>query len=407
MIKYVCLMIAVIIWTAGTCKAAAENEQDTAVIVRGNGEFAFDLYARLKDKPGNLFFSPYSISTALAMTYAGAGGSTKDQMAATLHFTTSIPEAQFHKLFGQLVEMLNKQGQKGDYQLFAANALWLQKDYQFLPVYLKQVKSSYDAAFEDVDFIKETEPARRKINQWVEEKTNQKIKDLIPKDALDAMTRLVLTNAIYFKGDWAVQFPKDNTKDTPFYINKNDTLNVPMMYHKEKFKFADCGEVLLLELPYQGQSLSMLVLLPKKVDGIGELEKTLSAEQVRLWQKKMFRREVMVYLPRFKMTSEFALADTLKDMGMTDAFSDAADFSGMAKTDPLFISAVVHKAFVEVNEKGTEAAAATGITVGLTAMPAPPPMFCADHPFIFMIQDNSTNSILFIGRVADPTQTGE
>jgi serpin B len=403
--KWICF--AAWMMVLGFCGTVAAKEQDTAVIVKGNSQFTFDLYTKLKDKPGNLFFSPYSISAALAMTYAGSEGNTRQQMAATLHFTTSVPDEDFHRQFGKITETLNRQGQRGGYQISIANALWLQKDCRFLHAYLKRVESNYDAGFEEVDFITATEPTRQKINQWVEDKTNDKIRELLKPGTLNAQSRLVLTNAIYFKGDWADQFPKDNTKDTPFYINQSDTLNVPMMYHKEKFKFADCDEVLLLELPYKGKSLSMQILLPKKVDGINRLEEMLNAEQMANWQKKSFRQEVMVYLPRFKMTNEFALADTLKMMGMTDAFSDAADFSSMAETEKLYISGVVHKAFVEVNEEGTEAAAATGVVVGVTSMPAPPPMFCADHAFVFMIKDNTTDSILFIGRVADPTQTGE
>jgi serpin B len=401
------IFVIALIMVHGICPAVTEKEEVTAAITRGNTEFAFDLYAKLKDKSGNLFFSPYSISTALALAYAGADGSTKDQMAATLHFDDSIADNRFHKLFGQMAKTFNQQGQKGGCLLSIANALWLQKDYPFLPAYLKLMESCYDAGFETVDFEKNTEPVRKQINQWVEDKTNHKIKELFKKDSLDEQTRLVLTNAVYFKGSWVLPFSKDNTKDTPFYINKSDTIDVPMMYQKEDFNYADCGVVSLLQLPYEGKSLKMLILLPKDIDGIGRLEKQLNTDQLGLWQKELSEQEVMVYLPQFKTTCEFSLAETLKKMGMTDAFTDAADFSGMAKYEDLFISSVVHKAFVEVNEEGTEAAAATGISVEGTAMPAAPTMFCADHPFIFMIQDNITNSILFIGRVADPTQTGQ
>jgi serine protease inhibitor len=399
--------VTVLMIAHGICPAVTEKEEATAAIIRGNTEFAFDLYAKLKDKPGNLFFSPYSISTALALAYAGADGNTKEQMAATLHYDPSISDNRFHKLFGQLAKTFNQQGQKGGCQLSIANALWLQKDFQFQSAYLKLMESNYDAAFETVDFEKNAEPVRQKINQWVEDKTNRKIQELFKKDSLSEQSRLVLTNAVYFKGNWTLPFSKDNTKDTPFYINKSDTIDIPMMYQKEHFKYADCGMVSLLELPYEGKSLRMIILLSKDIDGIGQLEKQLNPDQLGRWQKELSSQEVMVYLPQFKTTCEFALADTLKKMGMTDAFTDAADFSGMAKYEGLFISSVVHKAFVEVNEEGTEAAAATGVVVGLTGMPAPSPMFCADHPFIFMIQDNTTNSILFIGRVADPTQTGQ
>lgn len=401
------MYVTVLMIAMGNCMAVTGKEQGTASIISGNTEFAFDLYARLKDNPGNLFFSPYSLSTALALVYAGSDGTTKDQMAATLHFDDSIPDNRFHKLFGQLAATLNQQGQKGDYELSIANALWMQKDFQFQSAYLRQMESCYDADFETVDFEKNPEIVAQKINRWVEEQTNHKIRELFKPDSLNDRTRLVLTNAVYFKGDWMTQFPKDNTKDTQFYINKSDTVDVSMMYQKEKFRFADSGDILVLQLPYQGKSLSMLILLPKDIDGIRKLEQQLNPDQLDRWQKELRKQEVMVYLPRFKTTCEFALADMLKKMGISEAFTDAADFSGMSKYEGLFISDVVHKAFVEVNEEGTEAAAATGISVGVTSIPAAPTMFCADHPFIFMIQDNNTGSILFIGRVADPTQAGQ
>jgi len=401
-------------------------------IVNGNTKFAFDLYAQLKEQDGNLFYSPYSISTALAMTYAGAKGETAEQMGRTLHFTTvqkgpirattiepdgergrlilskddlimSIPD--LHENFGRLIGKLNTQGQKGDYQLSVANALWAHKDYQFLDSFIDLNKQHYKAGLENLDFIKETEKSRQTINQWVEDKTNEKIKDLIPEGALDAMTRLVLTNAIYFKGDWALKFDPAATKDTPFHISADKTVTAPLMYQKEKFKYGQMDALQILELPYKGDDLSMLVLLPKAKDGLANMEKELTADNLTKWQKQMRKQEVEVFLPKFKMTSEFGLSDTLAKMGMTDAFiAGKADFSGMDGTKELFISAVLHKAFVEVNEEGTEAAAATGVMIGLTSIPAPPPVFRADRPFVFMIKDNPTNSILFVGRVADPTE---
>ena len=376
-----------------------------ADIVRGNTAFAFDLYARLKAKEGNLFYSPYSISTALAMTNAGAKGETKKQIQQTLHFPASNSmHNMFDALFGRIMNQLNRQGQKGDYQLSVANALWAQKDYPFLNSYIVLNKSCYRAGLENVDFINETEQTRQQINDWVEDKTQDKIKELIPDGILNEATRLVLTNAIYFKGDWALKFDSAQTKDELFYITPEKTVTAPLMHQKEDFRYTQIDGMQLLELPYKGEDLSMLVLLPDKESSLAALEKRLTADNLTAWQKSMRKKEVLVYLPRFKMTHQFDLSDTLGDMGMAVAFTPAADFSGITTHEGLFISDVVHKAFVEVNEEGTEAAAATGVAIRLTAMPTPPPVFRADRPFVFIIKDNKTNSILFIGRIINPTK---
>ncbi|MEN8128120.1 MAG: serpin family protein [Planctomycetota bacterium] len=417
-------LILVTVFVLNTISFAEEKKDDAAeMIVNGNTQFAMDLYGQLKDKEGNLFFSPYSISTALAMTYAGASGQTKEQMANTLHFRQPVEvllsdadghekvdywtDAHFHNGFGQLIGQLNQQGQKGDYQLSVANALWGQKDYTFLDSFIDLNKQHYKAGLENVDFVKETEKTRLKINQWVEDQTQEKIKDLIPKGVLDALTRLVLTNAIYFKGDWASQFDEAKTTDQDFYLSADKTVKAPLMFQKEKFNYGQTDTLQLLELPYKGDNLSMLILLPKAKDGLSKLEEELNADNLTKWQTQMREREIEVFLPKFKMTSQFGLSDTLATMGMPDAFSRNADFSGMDGTKMLYISAVLHKAFVEVNEEGTEAAAATGVVMSLKSMPMRPLVFRADHPFVFVIKDNNTGSLLFVGRAADPTKTGE
>ena len=395
---------------------AKEKKDDGAeMIVNGNNAFALDLYAQLKNNEGNLFYSPYSISTALAMTYAGARDQTAEQMAQTLHF----PECkgsdspgwmrtteQFHRAFGRVIDRLNQQGKKNDYQLSVANALWGQKGYPFLDSFIELNNQYYDARIKQVDFVKETEKTQKKINQWVEDKTNEKIKNLIPQGALNALTRLVLTNAIYFKGNWAEQFDKDMTKNADFFVSSDKTVTAPLMYQKEDFKYGQSDTLQLLELTYKGEDLSMLILLPKEKDGLADMEKELTTRNLAEWQKKMHKQEVEVFLPKFKMTSQFSLAETLEKMGMPDAFDvGKADFSGMTGNKDLFVSAVLHKAFVEVNEEGTEAAAATGVMMSLS-MALEQPVFRADHPFVFIIKDNNTGSILFVGRVVDPT-TGE
>jgi serine protease inhibitor len=411
--KTIQILISAVLLFTSACSASDENntpenqEPETMqTIVDGNTSFAFDLYGRLKDTKGNLFFSPYSISTALAMTYTGADGITADQMQKTLHFPRFLyrDSNPFHAGYGRLINQLNQQGQKGDYQLLIANALWGQKGYEFLDSFIAVNNRYYNAGLENVDFVNETEQARQTINQWVEDKTQDKIKDLIPQGALDAMTRLVLTNAIYFKGDWVQQFDKKQTKDAPFYLLSGETIQAPLMQQKEKFRYGETDELQLLELPYKDDELSMLVLLPKEKDGLEALEKQLTAENLAQWQKKVRKQEVQVFLPKFTIVSQFSLSHTLSAMGMPDAFSGNADFSGMSGNKKLFISDVIHKAYVEVNEEGTEAAAATGVVVGLTAMPAPPPVFRADHPFVFVIKDNKTGSLLFLGRMMDPTK---
>jgi serpin B len=251
----------------------------------------------------------------------------------------------------------------------------------------------------------QTEKARQQINAWVEEQTQGKIRDLIPPGALDSLSRLVLTNAIYFKGDWTKPFDKGDTKDAPFHVTTRQKFDVPMMYQESRFPFWAGESLKILELPYGTGDLSIMVLLPDEIEGLAKLEARLTDDNLTRWLSGLRREKVRVYLPRFKLTSQFQLASTLKDLGMTLAFlSDEADFSGMDGKQDLFISAVLHKAFVDVNEEGTEAAAATGIVVGATAVliPKEPPVFRADHPFVFLIRDNRTESILFLGRLVNP-----
>jgi serpin B len=408
-IKIACL-IAVSLMTITSCSADDRRVLTSSEallepeVVNGNNKFALELYQKLQSNPGNLFLSPYSISTALAMTYAGACGGTEKQMAETLRFPTTLSNEQFHKEFGSIINRLNQAGQKGGYELAVANALWGQKGYKFKEDFLKLVKTNYDGNLEDVDFAGQTEQARQIINNWVEKKTKDKIKDLIKPGMLDSTTRLVLTNAIYFKGKWATQFRPENTKDAPFNLSGGEKVNVPMMSQKARFEYAETDVIQVLAMPYVGNDLSMVILLPEKPDGIKDLEKELTGDNLVGWLSTLRKREVQVYFPRFKMTSEFELADILSEMGMPDAFSDKADFSGMTGSRDLFISAVVHKAYVDVNEEGTEAAAATGIGMKLTSIEPPPPVFRADHPFIFLIRDNQTGSILFFGRMMNPAK---
>jgi len=411
------LILAVVMTTTADCrameKATAMEKTDKQLVATGNNKFALELYAKLRSREGNLFFSPYSISTALAMAYAGARGETETEMAKVLHFPTVPSETvavkdtfarmRFHSAFGTIVKDLNARGRKGSYELTVANALWGQKGYGFLEEFLGLIKTNYDGQLNEVDFIRATEAARKTINTWVEKQTNNKIKNLIQKGVLDSMTRLVLTNAIYFKGNWARQFKEERTKEAPFTLADGQKVEVAMMNQTAEFNYMETEDFQGLELPYVDDELSMIILLPKEFDGLDEFEKTLTSENLSKWLGKLRNREVVVSVPKFKMTSQFGLASVLKSMGMVDAFSANADFSGMNGKRDLFISAVIHKAYVDVNEEGTEAAAATAVTMKLTSIgPAQIPVFRADHPFLFLIRDNHSGSILFIGRVMNP-----
>jgi serpin B len=376
----------------------------TKEAVAGNTDFAFDLYGKLKDSnpKENLFFSPYSISTALAMTYAGARGNTEKQMATTLHFT--LPSQNLYPAFGALQKKLIQENKSRGYRLLLANALWLQKGEPFLKEFLDLNKQFYDAGLTLLDFISETEKSRQIINRWVEEKTKEKIKDLIPQDGLDPATVLVLTNAIYFKGEWKTKFEEKDTELSVFSISEKDKVKVPLMYLKEDFKYYEDKKMQVLELPYKGNEISMVVILPMEIEGIKELENTITAEKLNDLMSEMEPTKVDLYFPKFKIDwGTFSLNDALIALGMPDAFDRGekpADFSGINGKGGIWISDVFHKAWIEVNEEGTEAAAGTAVV--LIKSISINPIFRADHPFIFIIKDNRTGSILFMGRVMNP-----
>jgi serine protease inhibitor len=375
---------------------------DRAAVVEGNNAFAFALYGHLQNRNGNLFFSPESISTALAMAYAGARGNTATEMAKTLHFT--LPQQHLNPAMGALLSDLN--AAHDGYQLTVANALWAQQGYTFLDNFLQLLKTDYGAGLNQVDFKGATEAARLTINRWVEQKTQDKIKDLLQPGTLVPSTRLVLTNAIYFKGDWQTQFDKAQTRDEDFYPTQAQTKKVAFMHREGSFSYFDGGTFQVLEIPYKSKELSLVVLLPKDRSALPTLEQSLTASNTQQWLSRVVPFDkVIVALPKFKSTQQFELGATLGAMGMAQAFTGSADFSGMTGKRDLAISEVIHKAYIDVNEEGTEAAAATAVGMRAMAMRGPleqPPVFRADHPFIFLIRDNRSNSILFMGRMADP-----
>ena len=375
---------------------------DRTAAAADNNTFALALYGQLRKQNGNLFFSPESISTALAMAYAGARGDTASQMAKTLHFT--LPPQQLHPAMGALLSDLNMA--HDGYELSVANALWAQQGYTFLDTFLALLKTDYGAGLNQVDFKGATEEARLTINRWVEQKTKDKIKDLLQPGALRADTRLVLTNAIYFKGDWQAQFDKAQTKNEDFYLSQAQTTTAPLMHREGGFNYFDGGTFQALDIPYKSKELSMIIFLPKDRSGLSALEQSLTASNTQQWLRQLAPvSKVVVTLPKFKMTQQFELGTTLAAMGMAQAFAANADFSGMTGHHDFAVSAVIHKAYVDVNEEGTEAAAATAVTMRALAMRVPeqaPPVFRADHPFVFVIRDNRSDSILFMGRMADP-----
>ncbi len=398
--------LLVILGIGCTTSARIDNTgpdmKGTGIIARANNRFALEIFTQIKKhhKDENIFFSPLSIVTALTMVYEGARGQTAKELEQVLHIP-SEPESR-RQNFAHLINELNRKDKK--YTLGIANALWAQKDYRFLKKYFQVIEKYYQGRAINVDFVKETEETRKKINNWVEEKTKGKIKNLIPEGTLKPLTRLVLTNAIYFKGNWAQQFDKQLTHSEEFQTLSRDTVKVPMMSFtgdKAKFNYAEIEGIQILELPYEGDDLSMLILLPEP-GKVAALEESLSFDKLTRWQGLLRKQQVDVYLPRFKLKTKYFLAKILIEMGMPSVFGvKPTDFSGMDGTKNLSISKVIHQGFVEVNEEGTEAAGATGIVMEL-AMKKKIPIFRADHPFLFLIQHKPSGTILFFGRVGNP-----
>jgi serpin B len=387
--------------------APPASKADLAELVKGNSAFAFDLYQALRDKDGNLFYSPFSISLALAMTYTGARGGTEEQMASTLHYT--LPQDRLHPTFNALDLALAQRGEGAagrdgqGFRLNIANALWGQDGYPFLPEFLALLAKNYGAEMRLLDFATDAGAARVTINDWVENQTEGRIKDLIPPGVVNAATRLVLTNAIYFNAAWQHPFESHLTEDGPFYLLDGSELSVPLMLQSESFGYAEGEGYQAVELPYDGRQLSMVILLPER-GRFGAFEESLSAESMSAVLEALEYQRVTLTLPKFEYESEFGLGQTLAEMGMDAAFSGEADFSGMTGTRDLFISEVIHKAFVGVDEEGTEAAAATAVVMAETAMQAEEPMVVTvDRPFLFFIRDIETGVILFLGRVVDPS----
>ncbi len=440
-------VILLSVLSSGNSFAGSIQNSNFDKIVSGNNEFALNLYLKIKEIPqikaaeGNLFISPYSISTAFAMVYSGARGNTAKEIQDVLSFPP-VGIEQIASGFSDLQKHLQTNQEAAGFQLNLANSLWLQKGYDFVPEFLELNKKYFDAGLSELDFA-QSEQARKTINAWVEEQTKEKITGLIPAGIIDGLTRLILTNAIYFKGNWVIPFKEENTKPADFNVTKDIKVQVQMMYQKERYKYAKTDDMELLQIPYgldelsmtmmeiiknndriingdlgyteadkltkeqldELANLSMLILLPKSISDFDTIEKGLDSHTLETYLQQMKEQEVKVYIPKFKFSCDtIELKDILKQMGMKDSFTSKADFSGINPRKELFISNVLHKTFVEVNEKGTEAAAASQLRIVFDIKTDPIPIFRADRPFIFIIRDNKTESILFIGRLANPSR---
>ena len=396
-----------------TLAFAQQQPPSPTALAAANNAFACDLYAQLKDTKGNLFFSPFSVSSALAMAYAGANGDTAAQMRKALRFSDAPAQENknIHASFAELLKHFDDVQRDGSVQLDIANALWPQKNAEtpLLESYLTFVKQNYGVEITPVDFVRAEPKARSQINRWVAEKTHDKIQNLIGAP-LDSQTRLVLVNAIYFKSAWSDSFKAKQTENEAFFVEDKNVVQAPLMRQTKRFNYAESDNCQILELPYKGGKLSMLVLLPvnRTPAGLKELENNLTNEQITKWKTQLKKVEVQVFFPRFKFEwGAASLMEALKKLGMRDAFVIGdADFSGMNGHKDFLISDVLQKALIDVGEKGTVAVATTEVVVwnafGVHEGPPPPPVFRADHPFLFFIQDNATGSILFMGRVVNP-----
>jgi serpin B len=406
------LAASIVLALASPALAGDEGLRATA---QGNSEFALALYGKLKDQPGNLFFSPFSVSAALAMTMAGARGNTEKEMAEVLRL--GLARDRLHPAMGALIRDLNGRvleerrpgdpdGEAKPFELVVANALWGQAGYPFRPEFKELMAKNYEAGFREADFAGDAEKARLDVNAWVEEKTAKRIRDILEPGALTPATRLVLANAVYFKAAWEDPFEKEATRPGDFLVSGKETVRVSFMNRSGTFAYAETPELQVLWLPYRGRDLAMAVLLPRAGEGLAAIEKKLDAKALQGWTSAARHEEVDVSLPKFRIESCFQLGGTLQEMGVKDAFSGVkADFTGMAEKHDLSIALVIHKSFVDVNEAGTEAAAATVVALKSEGEPeAKPKTFRADRPFLFAIVDRKTDSVLFVGRVANPAK---
>jgi len=397
------MMLAAMVVTGvldiGTAKGKPADDTDTQRLAAGMNKFGFDFYGKLRATDGNIFFSPYSIDSALLMVYTGAAGDTAAELAATLHLPKDMTAAQTNAAVASIMASLASDDREiQGYELSVANSLWGQQGYPWLPTFLDTLAGLYAAKLHELDFVHNPEPSRQQINDWVARQTHDKIKDLIPGGAITDQTRLVLANAIYMKAKWTFPFKKEATSKQAFHLAADKAVDVDTMHQTAHFAYGESVDWQALEMPYVGGDLAMLVILPRDASKLADVEKSLDNESLDKMRKDLKPTKVAISLPKFTIKQSLDLTATLRALKIEAAFSGNADFSGMDGHRDLFISAAVHKAFVAVDEAGTEAAAATAME-----MPAREPVveFVADHPFVTVIYHRSSGVILFIGRVAN------
>lgn len=383
------------------------DQEKIDALVKGNNLFALRLYAQLKSSKGNLVLSPYSISSALAMVYAGSAGNTNEQMKKALSFSLQQPDQDvaFYWLTKYLTQYTSDFGP--NFRLLIENSLWVQSGATLLPDFQKTITNYFRANIRQVDFLSNRDTVRNTINRWVSDHTHGRITNILQSNDLTNSTRLVLVSAFYMKARWKHVFDATRTRKAPFFSAPNKTISVPMMETTASYPFFQNETALLVELPYappkvDSLQLAMLILLPSKGVDLGDLEKMLTLDQVQKWRAQMVEQRVNVMIPKFTSTGSFSLNDSLQVMGMQDAFSTRADFSRISGVADLFIGKAIHKAYIAVDENGTEAAAATAVTMNRTAVQSPSVVFRADHPFIYMIVERTTGTILLIGRLNTP-----
>lgn len=374
----------------------------TVEVTKTGNEFAIKFNNKLASIPGNVFSSPYSLRVALGMCSAGADGKTRQALSEVLGLPESTEEQNIS--FGKVVKEVNGDGSPREYDLITANALWRDQSCKLNEKWNAAIAKYYGGDCNGVNFEEESEKAIVIINDWVAGKTNGKIKDLVNNSIVNGETRLVLTNAIYFKGKWESAFEKSLTKDESFQVSKGETIQTPMMKQKSRFAYYEDEKIQALDMRYKGDDLSMLVVLPQEKNGLTEVENVWSESHYNTVVLHLHSEDVQVNLPKFKLETSYSLKPILSSMGLAVCFSDAADFSGISTTEELKISEVVHKAFVAVDEEGTEAAAATavGMVKCMSMSPSRPKVFDAAHPFMFFIRNRKTGTILFSGRVVKP-----
>lgn len=371
-------------------------------------DFSFDFFKKIyddKENTGNLFYSPYSVFSALAMVYEGAKGDTAIEMEDVLSIEQD--NESFHEYMKSLYNNLNYNDK---YDISTANALWPDVGFNLIDDYVSVIESYYGGNAEEVEYAYPKKAAET-INNWVENQTNNLIEDLVPPDIIDpVLTKLILTNAIYFKGIWKIQFDEANTTLKNFTLLNNEKIEVDTMKlvdTENRFNYTETEDLQILELPYKGDEISMIIILPGKNSDVSDIVDSINKETYNNWIKSMTKKECDIYLPKFEFKTSYSLKDYLNDLGMEKAFSTKADFSDISNEGQLFLSHVLHKAFVKVNEEGTEAAAATAAAMKLTAFPGEEDTrktFDCDHPFLFTIHHKKTDTVLFMGEVKNPTE---